>query len=149
MFRRILVATDGSPASDKAVETVLKIKLQYPEVEVSILHVSEAPSKTLIEPGVEQSSKLIVLPDSTRMSLIRERDEILEKARIMAEEMGVKVRLLSRVGDPASIIIEEAEKGNYDLVVIGGEGLGKSGRILGGVASRVVNRFKGSVLIIR
>ncbi|MEM2930346.1 MAG: universal stress protein [Thermoproteota archaeon] len=149
MFRKVLVATDGSPASGKAVETVLKIKLQSPEVEVSILHVSEAPSKTLIEPSVEQSSKLIVLPDSTRMSLIRERDEILEKARMMAEEMGVKVRLLSRVGDPASVIIEEAEKGKYDLVVVGGEGLGKSGRILGSVASRVVNRFKGSVLVIR
>jgi len=149
MFKKILVATDGSPASDRAVETVLKMKLQNPEIEVSILHVSESPSKTVMEPSIEQSSKLIVLPDSTRISLIREKDEILERARMMAEEMGVKARLLSRVGDPASVIVEEAEKGNYDLVVVGGEGLGKSGRILGSVASRVVNRFRGSVLVIR
>jgi len=149
MFKKILVATDGSPASDRAVETVLKMKLQNPEIEVSILHVSESPSKTVMEPSIEQSSKLIVLPDSTRISLIREKDEILERARMMAEEMGVKARLLSRVGDPASVIVEEAEKGNYDLVVVGGEGLGKSGRFLGSVASRVVNRFRGSVLVIR
>lgn len=149
MFRKILVATDGSPTSDKAVEIALKMKHQAPEMEVSILHVSEAPSKAPVEPSIEQTSKLIVLPDSTRMSLVREKDEILEKARMMAEEMGVKARLLSRAGDPASVIIEEAEKGNYDLVVIGGEGLGKSGRILGSVASRVVNRFKLSVLVVR
>ncbi|MEM3957684.1 MAG: universal stress protein [Thermoproteota archaeon] len=149
MFKRILVATDGSPASDKAVEIVLKMKLQDPEVEVSILHVSEMLLKTVITPNVESSSKPIVLPDSTRMNMIREKDEILEKARMMAEEMGVKVRLFSRIGDPASVIIEEAEKGNYDLVVIGGEGLGRSGRILGSVASRVVNQFKGSTLVVR
>jgi nucleotide-binding universal stress UspA family protein len=149
MFSRILVATDGSPTSEKAVKTVLKMKLQNPEVEVVVLHVSEAPSKTIMEPGIEQSSKLIVLPDLTRMSMIREKDEILEKARITAEEMGVKVKLLNRTGDPASIIVEEAEKGGYDLIVIGGEGFGRSGRILGSVASKVINQFKGSVLIVK
>jgi nucleotide-binding universal stress UspA family protein len=149
MFKRILVATDGSPASDKAVEIVLKMKLQAPEVEVTILHVSEALSKTMMGLGVESSSRPVVLPDSTKMNMIREKDKILEKARILAEEMGVKVRLFSRIGDPASVIIEEAERGNYDLVVVGGEGLGKSGRILGSVASRVVNRFRGSILVIR
>lgn len=149
MFRKILVATDGSPKSEKAVETVLRLKLQAPEVEVAVLHVSEAPSRPMVEPSVEHSSKLVVLPDSTRMSMIREKDEILEKARIMAEEMDVKVRLLHRTGDPASIILEEAEKGGYDLIVIGGEGFGRSGRILGSVASRVINQFKGSILIVK
>lgn len=149
MFKKILVATDGSTASDKAVEIVLRMRLQNPEIEVSILHVSEPPSKTVMEPSIEQSSKLIVLPDSAKVRLIREKDEILEKARMTAEEMGVRVRLLSRIGDPASVIVGEADKENYDLVVIGGEGLGKSGRILGSVASRVVNRFRGSVLVVR
>ncbi|MEM2088792.1 MAG: universal stress protein [Thermoproteota archaeon] len=149
MFRKILVATDGSPKSEKAVETVLRLKLQTPEVEVAILHVSEAPSRIMVEPSVEHSSKLVVLPDSTRMSMIREKDEILEKARIIAEEMDVKVRLLHRTGDPASLILEEAEKGGYDLIVIGGEGFGRSGRILGSVASRVINQFKGSILIVK
>ncbi|MGQ9596580.1 MAG: universal stress protein [Thermoproteota archaeon] len=149
MFKRILVATDGSPTSEKAIETVLRLKLQAPEVEVTVLHVSEVSSKAMMEPAVEQSSKLIVLPNSTRIGLIREKDEILEKARLIAEEMGVKVRLFNRTGDPASIIVEEAEKGEYDLIVIGGAELGRSGRILGSVASRVVNLFKGSVLVIR
>ncbi len=149
MFKKILVATDGSPASKKAVETALKLKLQYPDIEVAILHVSEAPLKMVAEPGVEYSSKIAVLPDSTRASMIREKDEILEEARIIAEEMGVKAKFFNKTGDPASIIIGEAEKGGYDLIVIGGEGLGKSGRILGSVASRVLNQFRGSVLVVR
>lgn len=149
MFKKILVATDGSPTSKKAVETALKLKIQAPDVEVAILHVSEAPFKMVAEPGVEYSSKIAVLPNSSRINMIREKDEILEEARVIAEEMGVKVRLFNKIGDPASIIIGEAERGGYDLIVIGGEGLGKSGRILGSVASKVLNQFKGSVLVVR
>lgn len=148
MFRKILVATDGSPKSKKAVETALKLKLQTPDIDVVIIHVSETLPKTSVEPYGERSSGIIVLPESTRISIIREKDEILEEARIIAEEMGVKVKLLSKTGDPASVIVNEAEKGGYDLIIIGGEGFGKS-RILGSVASKVLNQFKGSVLVVR
>jgi len=149
MFKKVLVATDGSPGSKKAVETALKLKLQIPEIEITILHVYETILRTILEPSVEYSSKITVIPDSTRISMIREKDEILEEARLIAEELGVKVKLLNRIGDPASTIVEEAEKGGYDLIVIGGEGFGKSGKILGSVANKVVNQFKGSVLVIR
>ncbi|MBO3769073.1 MAG: universal stress protein [Candidatus Brockarchaeota archaeon] len=148
MFRKILVATDGSPKSRKAVETALRLKLQTPDIDVAIIHVSEVPSKTSVESCGESSLGIVVLPESTRISIIRERDEILEEARIIAEEMGVKVKLLSKTGDPASVIVDEAEKGGYDLIIIGGEGFGKS-RILGNVASKVLNQFKGSVLVVR
>lgn len=148
MFRKILVATDGSPKSKKAIETALRLKLQAPDIDVAIIHVSEVPSKTNVEPHGESSSGIVVLPESTRISMIRERDEILEEARMIAEEMGVKVKLLSKTGDPASVIVDEAEKGGYDLIIIGGEGFGKS-RILGSVSSKVLNKFKGSVLVVR
>jgi nucleotide-binding universal stress UspA family protein len=149
MFKKILVATDGSPVSKKAVEIALGLKLQAPDAEITVLHVSEVPLRTMTEPFVEHCPRIVVLPDSTRMSMIREKDEILEEVRTIAEEMGVRVKMLNRVGDPASVIIGEAESGGYDLIVIGGEGLGKSGKILGSVASRVLNQFKGSILIIR
>ncbi|MEM3712885.1 MAG: universal stress protein [Thermoproteota archaeon] len=148
MFRKILVATDGSSKSKKAVETALRLKLQAPDTEVTIIHVSEAPSKTNVESYGENHSRIVVLPESTRVSMIREKDEILEEARIVAEEMGVKVKLLSKTGDPASVIVDEAEKGKYDLIIIGGEGFGRS-RILGSVASKIISQFKGSVLIVR
>jgi len=147
MFKKILVATDGSPKSKKALETAFKLKIQKPDSEVTVLHVSETPLKTVVESSVEYSSKIMVLPDSTRINMIREKDEILEEARLIAEEMGIRVKLLNKIGDPASVIVEEAEKGGYDLIVIGGEG--RSSRILGSVASRVLNQFKGSVLVVK
>ncbi|MEM2607960.1 MAG: universal stress protein [Thermoproteota archaeon] len=149
MFKRILVAIDGSPKSRKALETALRLKLQSLDTEITVIHVSETSLKTIIEPCVESSPKIVILPNSTRMNIIREKDEILEEARLIAEEMGVKVRLLNRVGDPASIIVEEAEEGGYDLIVIGGEGLGKSGGILGSVAIKILKQFKGSVLVVK
>ncbi|MDW8033774.1 MAG: universal stress protein [Nitrososphaerota archaeon] len=148
MFRKILVATDGSFKSRKAVETALRLKLQVPDTEVTILHVCEVSSKTNMESYGESPSRIVVLPESTQISIIREKDEILEEARIIAEEMGVRAKFINKVGDPASIIVDEAEKGGYDLIVIGGEGFGKS-RILGSVASKVLNQFKGSVLVVR
>jgi len=149
MFRRIMVATDGSPTSEKAVETALGLKRLVPEAEVIVIHVSETPPKSIFEPGAERPQGLVVLPESTKAHLTRESDEILEKARTIAESSGVRVKFCRRTGDPASVIVQEAEQLGCDLIVIGGRGAGGLEVLLGNVSSRVANRFKGSVLIVR
>lgn len=149
MFKKIMVATDGSPASDKAVGVALKFKLLVPDTDVVVIHVSEAPPEVILDLGTERPQGLVVLPSSIKTNLYRERDEILERAKAMAEEMGVRVRFRRRSGDPASSIVQEAEKLGCDLIVVGGTGVGRLGTILGSVASKVASKFRGSVLIVR
>jgi nucleotide-binding universal stress UspA family protein len=149
MFRRIMVATDGSPASEKAIEVAARLKLLIKESEVTVIHVSEPLPKVALKQGAENSHGIVVIPDSARADLVREKDEILEKARIMAEGIGIRVKLRSRTGDPASTIIDEAEKLGCDLIIIGGRGYGGFKNILGSVTTKVVNKFKGSVLVVK
>ncbi|MGQ9515330.1 MAG: universal stress protein [Thermoproteota archaeon] len=126
-----------------------RFKLLMPEIEVTVVHVSESLPKVTLKQGIEHLQGIVVMPDSAIVGLMRERDEILERARIMAENMGVKVRLRSRIGDPASAIIDEAEKLGCDLIIIGGRGFGGFKNILGSVVTRVVNKFQGSTLVIK
>jgi|YelNatPaOPRAMG01_1025707.scaffolds.fasta_scaffold171407_2 nucleotide-binding universal stress UspA family protein len=149
MFKRIMVATDGSPTSEKAVETALGLKRLVPEAEVIVIHVSEMPPKTILEPGTERPHGLVALPDSTKANLTRESDEILERARAIADRSGFRVKFYKRSGDPASLIVQEAERLGCDLIVVGGRGAGGLEAFLGSVSSRVANRFRGSVLIVR
>lgn len=61
----------------------------------------------------------------------------------------MRVRFCRRSGDPASSIVQEAEKLGCDLIVVGGTGVGRLRTILGSVASKVASKFRGSVLIVR
>jgi nucleotide-binding universal stress UspA family protein len=52
-------------------------------------------------------------------------------------------------GVPSDVIVEIAEKGNYDLIIVGSRGLGKVKRfLLGSVSDDVSHKAKCSVLIV-
>ncbi len=58
--------------------------------------------------------------------------------------------ILVQAGNPVNRIISVAEKGNYDLVIMGTHGHGKlEGAILGSVAGGVISRCSKPVLVIR
>uniref|UniRef100_A0A7C2P719 Universal stress protein n=1 Tax=candidate division WOR-3 bacterium TaxID=2052148 RepID=A0A7C2P719_UNCW3 len=53
------------------------------------------------------------------------------------------------IGTPADVIVEVAEKGNHDLIVMGRRGLGIAKRfLLGSVSDDVIHKAKCSVLIV-
>ena len=77
-------------------------------------------------------------------SLKKAKEEILGNY----QDLEVETRLLE--GRPSSTIVEEAEKGDFDLLVMGSRGLGGiSGWILGSTSRRVVESCKLPVLIIK
>lgn len=63
---------------------------------------------------------------------------------------GVDAGIVERKGDAASMIIDEAEKENADVIVMGTRGLNTAQRWkLGSVSSRVVQYAPCNVLIVR
>ena len=56
--------------------------------------------------------------------------EILSKAKAIADEQGVEAVTLIVTGDPASVFVELSR--NYNLIVIGNRGKGRSGRAAAG-----------------
>jgi nucleotide-binding universal stress UspA family protein len=61
----------------------------------------------------------------------------------------LKVGKKLEFGVPSDVIVEVAERGNYDLILLGSRGLGTVKRfLLGSVSDDVCDKAKCSVLII-
>jgi nucleotide-binding universal stress UspA family protein len=64
----------------------------------------------------------------------------LAEAKARLSELGVESRTLEGKGDPARIIVDQAEQEDADLIVVGSEGKNLIKRILyGSVSSGVVH----------
>ena len=63
---------------------------------------------------------------------------------------GVDIETLVMSGDASSAIVEQAEKGKYDLVVVGNKGMtGASRFFLGSVPNKVSHHIPTALLIVR
>jgi nucleotide-binding universal stress UspA family protein len=134
----VLVATDGSPASEAAVAFVAD---EWPAATVVLLHVVD-PS------GVGYEA--VGTPAETWYERERERaTELLERADDPLSE-GATVERVVEVGRPAATIVEVAKREDADHVVVGSHGrAGMSRVLLGSVAEAVVRRSPVPVTVAR
>jgi universal stress protein F len=74
-----------------------------------------------------------------------------QELSVTAEKVPSELRadMITRLGQPADVLIALAEELDADLVVIGSHGYGGIDRVLGTTAAKVVNRAKCSVLVVR
>lgn len=91
---------------------------------------------------------------------LKENIELLEKhpseaahirrvAAEMEEEYGIKSEIRLREGVPEEEILEEAEEGNHDMIVVGSSSWrGISGLILGNLSYTIVKHSKQSVVVV-
>jgi len=136
-LRRIILATDGSDASAKALRFVLS-KFQPDRstgkggrgpIHVSVLHVLPL----VMYPGLKEGSK----------KLLEQNVQKLTKAGFTAEP-------LCYLGNPAEEIMKAASQQRADLIVMGAKGLGAIARFLiGSVSTRVAQHASCSVLVVR
>ncbi|TKB55716.1 MAG: universal stress protein [Nitrospira sp.] len=136
-LRRILLATDGSEASTKALKFILAKfrpdrsigKRGGAPIHVSVFHVLPL----VMYPGLKEGSK----------TLLEQSVQKLVKAGFTAEP-------LCYLGNPAEEIIKAASRQKADLIVMGAKGLGAIARfLLGSVSTRVVQHANSSVLVVR
>ena len=144
MFEKILVPVDGSRHGARATEMAIDLAKCHGSA-VFLLHVIRDLSlpkeiMAMIRAGEVTESRMEILQNSA--------DIILESARGRFEEAGItNVQSECVVGDPASKILEYAEQNGVNLIVIGHRGLGPTEGLLGGVARKLVNMTRFSVLI--
>ena len=129
---RLVVAVDGSAASEKAIRFVLQDLLpqwQLRSTEIVLVHVMPL----LKYPEVKEAGK----------KLFKRYVDRLVNA-------GFAVTEAPRLGRPADEIIAGAKQKQADLIVMGAKGLGAVGRfILGSVSTRVTQNSPCSVLVVR
>jgi nucleotide-binding universal stress UspA family protein len=148
LFKKILVAVDGSELSYKSVDYALDLAQKY-SAQLKIVTVIDAPSDTL----VAQASAFA--PQSIKdheEKLEKAHEQILLKAVQKAEKLIPKISVTKQVleGPPAERIVETTKAESFDLIVMGSRGLGGIKEfILGSVSDKVADEAPCPVLIIK
>mgnify|MGYP000698835093 CR=1 FL=1 len=140
MSRDILVPVDGSPQSRSALAFAAG---EWPDAALTLLHV--------IDP-VAAGGNRGVMPSGSEAWYQNAKErahEIFDEGR--TELDGDRdVDEVIEVGRPARTIVEVADEGGYDHVVVGSHGrTGVSRIVLGSVAENVVRRSPVPVTIVR
>ena len=147
MIKKILVATDASAASNRAVSMAAYIAACH-EADLLILHVirdMQLPTLLKKAPELEEFA-------NKREDILREVAEtILHEAEARAKKGGAKkIQTAIGSGDPASSVIGFAKRRNVDTIVVGTRGLGKVREILmGSVSRKLANSAEANCLIVR
>lgn len=140
-MKKILVATDASEYSRKALKSALELARKF-HAEIELLFVMYNPlvyNVSLLDGQVDP-------PFQSEQSA-----EQVIRATLQGIDVS-DVTIIKKIvqGKPANMIIQEIENENIDLVVMGSHGYGViSGALLGSVSQRVLHGAKCSVLIAK
>ena len=147
MIKKILVATDASAASSRAVSFAARLSVQH-EAEILILNVirdMQLPEELKEAPEFEDFL-------NARDDLMRQAaDQILKKAKQKARKDGAKnVQTAIGSGDPATSVAGFARRRNVDLIVVGTRGLSKiKAASMGSVSRKLLDLTDVNCLVIR
>ena len=145
---KVLLAVDGSANSNFAIEEVAR--RPWPaETEVRVITTVETPAIMGIEPWAATPAYFEQLDSSVKDNARNVLDAAIKK---LSDSVKQALKISGDVldGSPTQKIVEEAEKWNADLIVMGSRGLGAWNRLLlGSVSSGVVHHARCSVEIVR
>ncbi len=152
MINSILVATDASAASNRALKMAVQIAGQH-NAELLIVHVirdMQIPFEIKEIPELE-FNKFEAFNDAREEVMRKIAETVLRNAKEKAEKAGAnKVQTAIGTGDPATSILGFAKRRKVDMIVVGTRGLGKlKGTILGSVSRKITNNADASCLIVR
>ena len=131
---KVLVAYDGSEDARLALEYAAAKHADDELTVISVVPVASSGRGGAVDPT----------------SSIEDHRSALDEAAAVLADRGLTARTVESVGHPADAIVDAAEQGGYDLVIVGSRGLSGISRFLtGSVSSRVVAHAPCSVLVVR
>jgi nucleotide-binding universal stress UspA family protein len=139
-MKRIVIATDGSPTSDEAVEYGIAVAASE-GAEVTFVHVVPPDQWVGGRGGVRPLPHHVDRESS---------DDGLAGARVAAEEAGVSYGEELISGDTVDEILAVADAKDADLIVVGSSGKGVvTSTLLGSVSRGVVAGAERPVLVVK
>src|SRR5215210_6010375 len=140
-MKKILVATDGSPAAVEAVEFGLELAAEH-GAEAIFVHVVPAADVIPLASFGMTGSLPHRLNDLDRAPL--------DAAIVLAEEHGIRATAKLLMGNTVGEIVAYADSVAADLTVVGSRGYGVlAGTLLGSVSRGVLRESKRPVLVVR
>jgi nucleotide-binding universal stress UspA family protein len=141
MFSNLLVALDGSEASQRAlIRAVDEAKLWNAKLHAIYI----------VETGLFSSLPYDNTVEIMYRVLEKEGEAILERAKKFGAENGVTVITHMKQGHAGSEVISLAEREKSDLIVVGSHGKSNTDRLLiGSVSTFVVTHSKATTMVVR
>jgi nucleotide-binding universal stress UspA family protein len=137
MFKRILLATDGSPVVERQILYAEHLARVEP-AEIVVLHAYPLPEQYLNYAGYDQ---LLEQYHAVAQAVV---DEAVNELH----DDGVAARGEVRVGAATEAILNAAADYDIDLIVLGRHGGGNLRELLGGVSEQVLRQARCPVLQI-
>jgi len=141
-YTRVLVGTDGSETSYRAVDRAAAIAR---EAGAQLILVSAY--RPLSQREREEAAQALGA-EAYKVTGSHPADDVLREAAQRAGE-GVDVETVAVEGEPVDALVRTAVERKVDLLVVGNRGLNSlTGRLLGSVPSVVTHRAQCDVLIV-
>ena len=138
MYDRILLPTDGSDASNRAVEEAIGLA-EATGAELHVLFVVE---------DIPYAPEM--MDDEVEAQIRRIGEDALEEIRSRADEAGVEVVTDLEEGAPHTAILSYTDEADIDAIVMGTHGRSGLDRyLLGSVTERIVRTAEVPVLTVR
>jgi nucleotide-binding universal stress UspA family protein len=140
MFRKILIAHDGSEGAGKALREALALAKSF-SAELHSVSIKERPSHY-----AETVGEVMEQQEEADKFFAR----VTSEATDLAREQGIDLKCNVLAGHEVETIIKFAREGHYDLLVIGFMGHSRAfGRIWGGTSQNLTKISPCSVLVVK
>ncbi len=156
LFKKILVAQDGSESSQRAAQAALELAEKL-KADLVVLHAISSPTSyyhstiasptgmSLPAPSPHEIDAYYAYARKVALGIVGETESKAKKQGIH-----VKTEIPEAVSSIVETIVNHASKENVDLIVVGTRGLGGFKKLLlGSVSSGIVSHAHCPVLIVR
>lgn len=147
---KILIATDGSDFSTKAIETACRTLRPGRNSQIRLISIYEPSLPMATEPFALSAPYYQELSDTARKQCVTNTSSAVEQLRKCLADEPVAIETEVRMGPPARVIVDEAKDWDADVIVVGSHGRGFWGRLtLGSVSDAIIHHAPCSVLVAR
>jgi nucleotide-binding universal stress UspA family protein len=141
VFTNILVAMDGSEASQRALSQA---------VDLAKLCNAKLHTIYVVETGLFSSLPMEGTVEIMYSVLEKEGEEVMERAKKYASEKSITVITHMKQGHAGSEILALAEEEKSDLIIVGSHGKSNTDRLLiGSVSTFVVTHSSVTTMVVR
>lgn len=144
VFKKLLVAYDGSSDSKQALDQAAEFMALDRRVETHVVHVTSPPHMDLY------SLYGLGMSEGVLEEIAEENEKVIAGAKELLGAYQDVCHFKQLQGDASQKVLDYAEAHEVDLIIIGSRGLGViQGMFLGSVSSRVVKHSKIHVLVMK
>ena len=137
-FKKILVPVDGSSNSMRGLDRAIEIA-KGSDAEITGFYVFHLP----IAAGIKYTAKM-------KEEVQRKAVKAIGPAMNRTQKSGATFKYKTGSGNTGAAIVNYAQKGKFDMIVIGARGLGGAKEaFLGSTSNHVLHKTKVPVLIVK